>query len=359
MKSARSSSSSQNGARQIPPRLLALAALCGIVLLLFLDVLLSPTPVVLSRLGADADFCFIPWREFAFRELGQGNLPLWDPCILSGCPMLGSFQAPLLYPPNWIYLALPIDRAVNLDITLHVLLAGLLMFAWMSKRGMSPLASLVASVLLMLGAPFYFHLYPGHLSPLAVMAWSPLILLVCDELIERPSLNWCLLGILAVALQVLAGYPQLFVYTAIAAGMYVVLKLPAAPHKWRTMPVVTGIYLGGVALSAVQLLTGLDAAGESVRGNRGLPFPIAASLSFPPENFVTLLAARFFRRHEHVPLLGPLLPVGDVIVHGRDGFGPGCAACSMLPATSADSAVAAAVIAILFVLALGGAHAAV
>jgi hypothetical protein len=48
-----------------------------------------------------------------------------------------------------------------------------------------------------------------------------------------------------------------------------------------------------MALGAVQLLTGLQEGGEEVRSIR-MPYGFASSFSFPPENFLTLVAPWFF-----------------------------------------------------------------
>ena len=63
------------------------------------------------------------------------------------------------------------------------------------------------------------------------------------------------------------------------------------------------IALGGAALSAVQLFTGLQEGGETMR-SVGMPYNFAASYSFPPENFLTLVAPWFFGDMKSVPYWG-------------------------------------------------------
>ena len=59
----------------------------------------------------------------------------------------------------------------------------------------------------------------------------------------------------------------------------------------------------GCALSAVQILTGLDAAQESVRTG-GIAFSFAAMFSLPPENLITLIAPYFFGDMIRTPYWG-------------------------------------------------------
>src|SRR3981081_4349752 len=88
--------------------LVALALLLALTLAMFGDVLAARDGRVLGNETADMYLQFFSWRDFGFRELAHGNLALWNPHIYSGAPYFGSMQAALLYPPNWIFLVLPV-----------------------------------------------------------------------------------------------------------------------------------------------------------------------------------------------------------------------------------------------------------
>ncbi len=47
---------------------------------------------------------FVPWRQFAFQTLRQGYLPLWNPLLGMGAPLMANYQTALLYPPNFLIL---------------------------------------------------------------------------------------------------------------------------------------------------------------------------------------------------------------------------------------------------------------
>ncbi len=220
-------------------------------------------------------------------------MALWNPHIFSGMPFFGGFQSALLYPPNWLYLLLPIAKAINVSIALHVFLAGFFLYLWTYHRGLHPAACLLSSILFMFSGPFFLHIYAGHLPHLAAMAWAPLLFCAIDGLIRERSTLWYLVGVLALTMQILAGFPQYVFYTAIAAGLYTLLRLIEAPRRISLLLGLGSMYLGAAALTAVQLLAGLQAAGESVRGS-GTPYAFAAMFSFPPENFLTLLVPALF-----------------------------------------------------------------
>ncbi len=271
------------------PAALGGLVLAAIVLVVFGDVLFTDRDRML--LGSDVYIQFLPVRTFAFDELAHGNLALWNPHIYSGTPLVGNFQSALLYPPNLIFLVLPINRAINLCFALHIWLTGMFMFLWCRKRGLQFVSALLPAILLMLGGTVFLHVWEGHLTDVCTLAWSPLILLavdgICDERGRR--LKWFLIGAAAVGMSILASHAQYVFYTAVAAGLYCLLRLPKTSGRMQAVAAFAGMYAAGALLSAAQLLTGMQASAESVRGS-GISFRLAATHSFRFENFFTMLS---------------------------------------------------------------------
>ena len=262
-------------------------------LLLFGDLLWQGKDQVLSSSHADLYLHFYAWRLFAFDQLRQGHLVLWNPHYLCGAPFLGGFEAALLYPPNWLGLVLPLAPALNLGIILHVFLAGFFTYLWALRRQLHPFAALTAGVVFMWGGAYYLHLFAGHLPNLCAMVWAPLIFLCLDELASGVSTRWVLAGIFAVSMQILAGHPQYVYFTAIMAVMDAGFKMAGGGRKWNSLMGLGLIYAGAFFLSAIQLWTGIEAFLECGR-NIPLEFESASSFSFPPENLLTLFLPGFF-----------------------------------------------------------------
>ncbi|MBL7211988.1 MAG: hypothetical protein ISS61_06390 [Desulfobacteraceae bacterium] len=283
-----------------------LIILC-IVIAFFGDTLFFSSDKVLSKEGEDLFSQYVHYRDFGFTELRKGNLALWNPHIFSGIPFLGGFQSALLYPFNLIYLILPLAKAINAEIALHVFLAGISMYCWTAYRGLHPFARLFSAMLFMFCGPFFLHIYAGHLSNLGSMAWAPLVLLAVDGLVDKRSLGWCLFGMFAVAMQLLAGHPQYVFYTGVTAAIYAGMLLVGHKQRLRIALGILAIYVGAAALSAVQLIPGIQAGSESIRG-MGVPYEFAAEFSFAPENLATLLAPGFFGDIE------------TILYWGRDNF---------------------------------------
>jgi hypothetical protein len=282
----------------------ALGGLALLVFAMFVDTLVLPGPRVLGFEGGDMTQQFLPWREFGFGELAKGNLALWNPHIFAGAPYFGGMQSALLYPPNWLFLVLPLPLAVNWTIAVNLWLLGALTYLWASRRRLHPFAAFVSGALAMFCAPSFLHVMAGHLANLSSMAWIPLQFLAIDEWLARRKPVWCLVGMLAVAMEIFGGHPQYVYFAGIASGIYALTRL-AEPQQNRIVALagVLSIPVGGALLAAVQLLAGVQATHETVRA---LPLPIwfAGSIGFPPENLLTLLAPGFFGDYTFHPYWG-------------------------------------------------------
>ena len=270
----------------------ALALLFALALAIFADLLFGGGPRVLGHSASDLFLQYYAWRDFGFRELAKGNLALWNPHIFSGAPYLGGMQGAQLYPPNWVFLILPLPVAINWSIALHVFAIAAFMFLWMKQRGLTTSASFLAGTLVMFSGGFFTHIFAGHLPQLCTMSWAPLIFCSIDALLRTRQVIWLLVGMLGVAMQILAGFPQYLFYSAIIAALYTTLRLLSG-WNWRIAIAFVGIYVGGALLASVQLLPAIQTTRETTRGLQ-LPFNFASMVALPPENFITLLAPNFF-----------------------------------------------------------------
>ena len=271
----------------------ALFALISLVFLLFGDTLLNPNQTVLSSSRADIYLHFISWRQFAFHQLSQGIIPLWTPHYLCGTPFLGGFESAVLYPPNLIFLFLPLAAAINWGIIFHFLITGIFSYGWAASQRFHPLAGLLVACITLFNGCIFLHLFAGHLPNVCAMAWIPLIFWTTEELMKQLSLRWCLIGVLAVTMQILAGHPQYVYYTFLLVLLYSLILGFWGPQQKKNWVGMLIVYSGAAGFSAAQLLTGIQAVKECGRIN-GMDFKTAGVFSFPPENLLTLFMPDFF-----------------------------------------------------------------
>ena len=263
-------------------------------LILFWNFLSPANHLILSKMGEDLSGQFVWWRQFGFDELKKGHLALWNPQLFGGEPFFGGFQSALLYPPNWLFLVLPLPFAINTSIALHVFLAGFFTYLWIRFRGSHPASALMAAFMFMFGASMILHIVPGHLPNLCTMTWIPLVFLSVDIVHQKKDFRWVLLGIFVLAMQIFSGHVQYVYYTAVMLSFYVLFLITQSRGAKRSFIFrFAFIGLGAGALSAVQLLTGWAATAESAR-SKVLDIDFIDIADITAERLWCLLMPNFF-----------------------------------------------------------------
>jgi uncharacterized membrane protein YfhO len=277
---------------------LALAGLFALAALYFLPVLAQGNSQVLSRVGQDTWLQFFSWKHFGYEAIARGELPLWNPYIFSGTPYIAGIQSAIFYPLHIIYLLFPTAFAINLSIALHCWLASVFTYFYARYLGIGHTGSTVAAITFVYSAPYFLHIYAGHLSHLATMVWLPLLFLVVEAWLRTRKSIHALLGGIVLSVQVLAGHPQYLFYSTVTVCLYVVMHLAIDYRQQsakRLLALLAGfavLFATGALLSAVQLLPTIELTRHSVR--EGLTYEWVSIFSLPPEMLVTLLIPDFF-----------------------------------------------------------------
>ena len=89
---------------------------------------------------------FVPWREYALNLIKYGYLPLWNPLLGMGTPLLANYQSALLYPPNWILAIVGPAWGHGLLCMLHLIWSGIGMVLLGRRLKFSILGQTVAAL---------------------------------------------------------------------------------------------------------------------------------------------------------------------------------------------------------------------
>jgi hypothetical protein len=226
------------------------------------------TPNAHDRLiFADVDFVqhYYAFASYQVERLWAGQFPLWNPYNHAGDPFAGNIQFAAFYPPRFLGALLwgadgYSQADYQLETTLHVLLASLMMYAFLLCYARSRGVALIGSVLYAYSG--YLTSYPLFQAGVVFSAvWLPLILLGAHLSVHerRWGTAGALLAAGGITLSLLGGHPQTTMYLIYATVAYLLwrgwlARLPIMGMVWRLM-LVGG---GAVSLSAVQLLPALE-----------------------------------------------------------------------------------------------------
>ena len=211
-------------------------------------------------------------------------------------PLLAEGQAGALYPPNLLLFGLfPPFEAYALSLLLALAALGVGTFGLARTMGAGRPGALLAGAALMLSGFALGHEH--HLSLLRTAALLPWLLWVAEAHVRQPSLLFVALGAAAVALQWLAGNPQLAHLSAVVLAVW----LPARPAQQAEGDARARLRAGGLGLAAAagmvvvgMLLAGLQIvpsalyARETVRSG-GLSMADATVVGFPARDLLLFL----------------------------------------------------------------------
>ena len=263
---------------------LALAGLAAVAVGFFWKIALTNRVLV----GLDVFTYFYPYRDYVNAALRQGRLPLWNPYLFMGAPLLANSQAAVLYPPHWPLIWLAAPNQVAWSIVLHIWLAaaGTFLFARRAMR-LGALPALGAAAIFGLGG--FLGAQVEHLNQLNASAWLPWLLLCVEAAVRGGRQRWpaLLAGSAVSGLILLAGHTQAAYIVFAGAAVYAFVRiLPQLRRRdWPAglagLASILALVVLGAGLAAVQLLPTLELSGLSVRSG-GLPYNEAASFSLKP-----------------------------------------------------------------------------
>jgi hypothetical protein len=248
-----------------------------------LPVLVFGVPALLGHpvLPGDDLTQNFPLRVLAGQQIRHGQLPLYDPYIWSGAPLLGGWNAAAAYPLTFLFAILPGTAAWTLGMIVTWAVAGLGMFFFLRALRLASLPSVLGALSFTFAGAMPAQV--AHFGLVAGMSWVPLQLLSVLRLTEARSaasrLSWT--GVLAgtIGLTILAGEPRAIDDACLIVVIYAAWRITRLGRRSgpAAISVAAGLALG-ICLGAVQWMPGLAAVGTSQRGASSMALFTSGSL---------------------------------------------------------------------------------
>ncbi len=185
-----------------------------------------------------------------------GALPLWNPGVSFGLPMLADPSYQVAYPFTWLNLVLGLVTYYKLYVLAHACWAGAGLFLLLRRLGLQRPAAVAGAAAWIASGPFLILV--SHTHHFAGSTWVPWVLLALDITLDRQGLKDAVLLGSAAAGQVLAGSGDLCLMTAFLCAGWLAARSasPAArPPTWRRLGLILALAAAvAAALSAVQWL---------------------------------------------------------------------------------------------------------
>jgi hypothetical protein len=271
------------------------ADLAAVVALIALPAVVFGVPALLGHAVWPGDDLTqnLPLRVLAGRQIRAGHLPLLDPYIWSGAPLLGGWNAAAAYPLTWLFAILPGTAAWTLNMIATWAVAGLGMFCFLRALRLASLASFLGALSFAFAGGMSAQV--THFGLVAGLSWVPLALLSILRLSRdrsftgRPGRSagagwpgrYCWIAVLAVAmaLVILAGEPRAIDDACVIVLIYAVWQVTRLGRRagGAAVSIIAGLALGA-CLGAIQWLPGLATISSSQRGADSMALYSSGSL---------------------------------------------------------------------------------
>ncbi len=212
-----------------------------------------------NELLLDQSITILPWLEFQRERLAAGELPLWNPHNFAGQPLVGVPPSGLLWPPHWIYFALPSWHFHAWHAFGRLVLAGVFALFFLRELGTSRAAATLGAVGFSLCG--FVVMWLNHPHANAAM-FLPLFFWFVERAANRRTGYARIVGGLAipVALALFSGHPQTALQALLATGLYACLRACVGPLRLsvRGLAALAGGVGLGVLIAMPMILPFLD-----------------------------------------------------------------------------------------------------
>ncbi len=184
--------------------------------------------------------------EGIVRAVAEGGLPLWDPTVSFGEPLM-ELPAQLLYPFTWVGMIMSAGKYYSLSILVHHVFGGLGMLLLLRALLASETASFLGTILWMSSGPWLAT--ANMLNLFTGTSWMPWMMLAAERTAANPTVRNAVLWGGSVAACLLTCSEPVFMGGALAGIWY----LFRCRQLGRSLP--RYFALGGLALATALLLS--------------------------------------------------------------------------------------------------------
>lgn len=231
-----------------------------------------------------------PIRDLVTKIVSEGSIPLWNPYMFSGMPLLADWQAAVFYPLNIFMVLFGSMVGWIIMIILQPFLSLLFMYALLRTFKLSRTSSIFGSIIFAFSAFMQIFLEYNYLQG---GVWLPLLLLGVEKYIQKSNKIWLGLISLIIFITLSAGNFQVSLFSLIITATFFVFRAKSCNQKIHTYFNFFIFYFLGLGLISIQIIPTIELFMYSIRSvdsniaqqNFGL---------LPLKQIITFLAPDFF-----------------------------------------------------------------
>ncbi|HKD83367.1 MAG TPA: YfhO family protein [Terriglobales bacterium] len=237
--------------------------LAALTILIVIGICSAHTGLVPDSRSGDGMSYYLAGRAFTAGILRSGSLPVWNPYVYAGYPEIADVQTGFFYPPNVVlYLLFERATAYNLSIAFNFFLTAFFTSCLLGLFVRSRKAVWIGSATFALAGFLCCNAVSVSIPNSA--AWVPAVFWCVEKWIRTARWRYCALGGISLAMQLLAGWPQMVLLTVIYLGVYLLFALPKRSDCPRILAGIVVLGLFAAALGLPQLLATFELKNQSI-----------------------------------------------------------------------------------------------
>ncbi|MFH1368248.1 MAG: hypothetical protein ABII64_03880 [Elusimicrobiota bacterium] len=194
----------------------------------FRNILFTATGIA-GNFG-DVFLHYYPLKHLVSEHLISGKMPLWNPYIFAGQPLLANPQSAVFYPFSILFSIFPLVAAFNYFYVIHIFLAGIFAYLLLKYLRFSETACFIGSVSWAFSSFMLYTIPAGHPVMLSGFIWLPLAILFTDIVGRSEKKEYIFLLSLVFAFLFLSGHFQP-VYAGAVLTLFFIFKYQPAGLK--------------------------------------------------------------------------------------------------------------------------------
>jgi hypothetical protein len=254
--------------------LLSLAAM----LMSFCDEIIFSGKIPFFR---DLAAYFYPLKFSVAESLKAGHLPLWEPHMATGFPILAEFQSAVFYPPSVIFYLVPFFAAIQFSYVFHYAVAASGSYILLRSWTQPIYLCVIGSILFSFGGTMVS--LTNLLNHFQSAVWLPWLVYCWERAVENKRWSTLVVFSMVAVCQLLAGSPEVFAFSAALLVLDSVRIYRKGQSGFVSCYVArfsaAGLMIMGIAM--VQLLPTAELILQS-RRDHAIPAPEAFAWSLRP-----------------------------------------------------------------------------
>lgn len=245
-----------------------------VLIILFISTLIH-VPVVFGIVdfysgdGSDLIPYFYGSKLFLYQAFQEFNkIPLWNPYVMFGQPIVGNIQYALFYPLNLVFILLPFFKALLINQFIHLTIAGVGAYFLAIHTGCKRNGAVVAGCLYMLNGRILYYINAGWLGYFNSICWLPVFVLSAMMVIEKKERHYPVIMGIIFAMTFLCGTPQYAFMGFCLFFLQGVWRFFFSKSKEERLSLLVRMLLSGLVsflLISIQLFPAIEQASLSSR----------------------------------------------------------------------------------------------